>query len=442
VRKGIPTLTRLTDEVISRLAGLRQLRVIARTSVLRYQGADRSIPAIAAELGVARVLEGGIRRVDGRVRITVQLVDAGTQEAVWSEAYDASLEDVLGVQRDIAERVAAALQLRLEPGDRQTLAGAGSVDPDAYILYLRGRHFLNRRAEQSLHQAVASFQDAIRRDTSFAAAHASLAQAYMHLGNYGFAPAEHVFPQARRAAERALGLPGAPAEAHAVLALLYVAERDFARAEQAFLRALALRPNDATARHLYGFFLGIRGRTAAALRQVRFAQELDPLALPITSSLARLLTYAGETGAALEHLDAAILLEPAYPWTWCGLALAHTQRNEHDEAIRTAERSLELAPGQPRLRATLAALRARAGDDTPARQLLGEIEAAADPDAHAFELALIHAALDDPDRAFARLSRTRWSSEILFSLRTDPLLATLRSDRRYERLLRTLAVEP
>jgi eukaryotic-like serine/threonine-protein kinase len=432
----------LTDEMISRLAGLRQLRVIARTSVLRYQGTDRSIPAIAEELGVARVLEGGIRRVDDRVRITVQLVDASTQEAVWSEAYDSDLEDVLGVQRDIAERVAAALQLRLEPGDRQTLAGTDAVDPDAYLLYLRGRHFLNRRTEQPLHQAVASFQDAIRRDTSFAAAHASLAQAYLHLGNYGFAPAEHVFPQARRAAERALGLPGAPAEAHAVLALLYVAERDFARAEQAFLRALDIRPNDATARHLYGFFLGIRDRTADALREVRLAQELDPLALPITSSLARLLTYAGETGEAFEHLDAAIRLEPAYPWTWFGLALAHTQRNEHDEAIRSAERALELAPGQPRLRATLAALRARAGDDTPARQLLGEIEAAADPDAYAFELALIHAALNDPDRAFARLSRTRWNSETLFSLRTDPLLATLRFDRRYARLLRTLEIEP
>jgi eukaryotic-like serine/threonine-protein kinase len=431
----------LTDELISRLAGLSQLRVIARTSVLRYQGTDRSIPAIAAELGVARVLEGGIRRVDDRVRITVQLVDASTQEAVWSEAYDAELEDVLGVQRDIAERVAAALELRLEPGDRQTLAGTDAVDPDAYLLYLRGRHFLNRRTEQTLHQAVESFQDAIRRDTSFAAAYASLAQAYMHLGNYGFARAEQVFPQARRAAERALGLPGAPAEAHAVLALLYVAERDFASAEQAFLRALDLRPNDATARHLYGFFLGIRDRTAEALREVRFAQELDPLALPITSSLARLLTYAEETGEAFEQLDAAIRLEPAYPWTWFGLALAHTQRNAHDEAIRTAERALELAPGQPRVRATVVALRARAGDDAPARQLLSELEAAPDSDAYAYELALIHAALNDPDRAFARLSRTRWSSETLFSLRTDPLLATLRSDRRYARLLRTLGME-
>jgi eukaryotic-like serine/threonine-protein kinase len=432
----------LTDEMISRLAGLRQLRVIARTSVLRYRGTDRSIPAIAAELGVSRVLEGGIRRVGDRVRITVQLVDASTQEAIWSDVYDADLGDVLGVQRDIAERVAASLQLSLEPGDRQTLAGTGSVDPDAYILYLRGRHFLNRRTEQPLHQAVASFQDAIRRDTSFAAAHAGLAQAYMHLGNYGFAPAEHVFPQARRAAERALSLPAAPAEAHAVLALLYVAERDFASAEQAFLRALDLRPNDAMARHLYGFFLGIRDRTAEALREVRFAHELDPLALPITSSLARLLIYAGETAEAFEHLDAAIRLEPAYPWTWFGLALAHTQRNELDEAIRTAARALELAPGQPRLRATLAALRARAGDDTTARQLLGEMEAATDPDASAFELALIHATLNDPDRAFARLSRARWSSETLFSLRTDPLLATLRSDRRYALLLQALEIEP
>jgi eukaryotic-like serine/threonine-protein kinase len=432
----------LTDEMISRLAGLSQLRVIARTSVLRYQGADRSIPDVAAELGVVRLLEGGIRRVEDRVRITVQLVDASTQEALWSEAYDAELEDVLGVQRDIAERVAAALQLRLEPGDRQTFAVTGTVDPDAYLLYLRGRHFLNRRTEQALHQAVESFQDAIRRDTAFAAAHASLAEAYMHLGNYGFAPAEHVFPQARRAAERALGLPDGPAEAHAVLALLHVAERDFASAEQAFLRALALRPNDATARHLYGFFLGIRDRTAEALREVRLAQELDPLALPITSSLARLLTYAGETGEAFEHLDAAIRLEPAYPWTWFGLALAQTQRDAHGEAVRTAERALDLAPGQPRLRATLAALQARAGDDAPARQLLRELEAATEPDAYAYELTLVHAALGEIDPAFARLSRTRWSSETLFSLRTDPLLAPLRSDRRYTRLLRTLGMDP
>lgn len=423
----------LTEELIAQLSRLEGLRVIARSSVMSYRDPDRDLAGVAAALGVGSVIEGGVRRAGDRLRITVRLVDTGSHETLWSESYDAALVDMLAVQRDIAERVGAALRVRLAA--RPPPRVRAPVEPEAYTAYLRGRHVLNRRTEHALHQAVRYFQDAIRHDPDFAGARAGLAQALLHLGNYGFLPGHEVFERATREAERAIALDSTT-DAHTVLALLRVATLDFTGAEAAFRTAIESMPGDANTRHWYGFFLGMRGQIEEALRQVHVAHELDPLALPVISSLARLLVHAGDPESAVRLLESATELDPRYPWTWYGLAVAHAGAGRDGEAMAALDRALELSPDHPRLVATMVALHARTGQGERARDLLRGL----DPDgrrtpAPHFELSIAYAAVGDVDRALAGLERTSWTSEYLFSLRTDPFIAPLRDDPGYERLL-------
>jgi TolB-like protein/Tfp pilus assembly protein PilF/predicted Ser/Thr protein kinase len=430
----------LTEELIARLSRLSQVRVIARTSVMPYKGTGKAIAEIGRELAVAAVLEGSVRTFGGEVRVTVQLVDVESQAPLWSETYDAEAADVLRLQRDIAERVVGSLRLRLDPPERQTLRSPDTTSPEAHRLHLQGRHVLHRRTAASLEQSVRYFEEALGHDPSFAAAYAGLAEAWLHLGNYGIAPGPEAQRRARAAAERAIELDPATTEAFAVLGLLRMATLDFIGVEHAFQQALALNPSDATAHHWYGFFLGSQGRAEEGIRSVRRARDLDPLALPVVSTLARLLVHVGETAAARGELESAIDLDPSYPWTWYSLALAYAVDGRLDEAMFGLEQALDRLPGQPRLLSAKAALHARAGMPGPAREILHELAAGADPVARAYELAVVHAALGEMDESFDWLRQVTWSSEHLFSVRTDPLLAPLRGSARYEKFIEQLGL--
>jgi hypothetical protein len=285
----------MTEALIAELAQIRALRVISRTSAMRYKGTQKLLPEIARELEVDAVVEGSVLRSEGRVRITAQLVDAATDRHLWAESYEREVEDVLALQREVAGAIVREVQVQLTPQESERLSKARPVAPAAYEAYLQGRHHWNRRTPDSLLRAIERFEAALALDPDYAPASAGLAGCYVVLPalSIGAVSPGHAMPKARAAALRALELDDSLAEAYASLAyelLLY--EWDWRGAEARFQRALALDANDATTHFWYAVFLAARGRMEDALSSVGRARNLDPVSPIIHSGVAWIHHFA------------------------------------------------------------------------------------------------------------------------------------------------------
>ncbi|MCI4372046.1 MAG: adenylate/guanylate cyclase domain-containing protein [Thermoplasmata archaeon] len=298
----------LTEEIITELSRIASLRVIARTSVMRYKGVTKSVREIGAELRVGYVLEGSVRKAGNRIRITTQLIDAATEEHLWADRFDRELADIFAVQADIASSVAEALDLRLRP----TPAAARVAPPnvEAYTLYLRGRFLWNQRTSASVQEAMHRFEEAIAIDPSFPLAHSGLADCYSILVDRGVISDEEGIPKARAEAEQGLALDSSSAEVHASLGLVLTHSSDFRRAEQELRAAIALNPGYAIAHHWLHLVLLSGGRVEEAVREMRAAEELDPLS-PIVLNSAGLLSWiSGHPEEGLRKLERALELAP------------------------------------------------------------------------------------------------------------------------------------
>ena len=305
----------MTDEVIARLARIPDLKVISRTSTMRYRDTDKGPREIGRELGVATLLESSLRREADRIRISARLLDARTERTLWAETFDRELEDVLALQSELAERIAESLGRAM--GGVEALASAEHTpavgDVAAYELYLRGRFFWNRRDPEGLDRAVALLEDAVAMDPGFARAHAALADAFVVLPYHTDAATVASHERAREAAERALDLEPTLGEAHAALAFVHTTLWEWARAEEEFLRALELAPGYATGHQWYAAFLVAEGRIPEGLAAIRHARSMDPLSLMINDELGLILYVAGEMEAALEQFESTAELEPGFP---------------------------------------------------------------------------------------------------------------------------------
>jgi Tfp pilus assembly protein PilF len=270
----------MTEELISHLSKLRALRVIARTSVMQYKGTGKGIADIGRELQVGTILEGSVRTAANQVRITAQLIEVPNQTHLWSMEYDRAFQDIFAIQRDIATRVAKALQVELLGAEKDQLEKPGTANLEAYTLYLKGLYHLNRPAKGGLEKSKVYFEQALAADPNYALAYAGLAEYYNILPWNSPTPPQEAYPKARVAAEKALELDDTLAEAYAALAyskMLY--SYDWGGAEQAFTRALALTPNSAKVQSNYGYYLRGMGRWEEAIAALRRALELDPLSL-------------------------------------------------------------------------------------------------------------------------------------------------------------------
>lgn len=333
----------LTEALINRLARVEDLRVISRTSALRYKDAQRPLPEIARELGVEAVLEGSVLQAGGRVRISVQLLDAIRDETLWAQEYERELGDILGLQAEIARAVARAVALRLTSDEAARLAASGSVDFDAYRLYLLGRFHINRRTIEDLEESVELLGRAIDIDPGFAPAHAALADAYILLSTYYARPPAEAFPEARAAAEEALALDPLLSEAHASLGMVSMAlEWDFAAAEASYRKALELAPGNATAHQWYGELLSVLGRHEEAVAQGRRAWQLDPLSPIINAALGQRLNAAGRWRGALDQFAATLELEPRFAWIHRERAYAFVQLGDVESALAERIREMEV----------------------------------------------------------------------------------------------------
>jgi TolB-like protein/Tfp pilus assembly protein PilF len=425
----------MTEALITELSRIRALRVISRTSAMRYKSTDKSLPEIAGELGVDAVVEGSVLRVGDRVRVATQLIDASTDRNLWAESYDRDLRDVLALYSDVARAVTREIEVTLTPAEVSRMSEAGTVLPEAYEAYLRGRYHLNKYAPDEVERAVSYFERAIEAEPRYAAAYAGLAESYNWLGTafLGEPPASSR-RKAVAAARRALTIDPSLAEAHTALGWAEFSASDVDGAERAFQRALELAPNSSEAHRLYAYFVASQGELDEAVRQARMAVDLDPVSVIAQTALGHMLLVAGRNDEGLAELDRALELDPRFMFALQlrGVSLLH--RGRVSEAVSSFE-SITAAPGGSSAVAVagLGCAYVGAGDTPKAKELLKGLLARSDaqyvPQA---PIAWLYSCLGENDeaigwlqRAFAErpvtlrlVLRTWWSRDDPF--RTDP----------------------
>ncbi|MFL5493192.1 MAG: protein kinase domain-containing protein [Gemmatimonadales bacterium] len=436
--------TGISEDVSSQLAGLSGIRVVAHTSARAVAMRTTEPREIGAALGVAALLEGSVRRAADQIRVTARLVDARTGAQLWTEDYDRTLRNVLGIQREIAEHIAAALNATLTPGEKAGLGERRTVDPEAYRLYLLGRHHFARYTPPAMRRSIAYFEQAIARDSGFAPAYAALADAQVFLVLWGRARPNDLMPAARAAAARALRVDSTLGDAHTALGLIAAAyDWDWGAAEARFRRAIALSPNSAFAYMWYGsFVLSPLGRYDEALAQLRRAQELDPVSLPVRYNLGARYYDARRFKDAVVEFQRALELDPGFApaRTWLGFAYAGLGR--YDDAIHQMEQAVP--DSAMTSNAVLGAVYAWAGQRDRARVILRSLVARAGREyVHPMDFSLLYAALGQRDEAFRWLRRAyEERSFLLIWINVATWYDGIRDDPRFAVLVRDVGLVP
>jgi len=430
----------LTDEVIADLGGLNpeRLGVIARTSAMVYKQTNKNIRQIARELGVDYVLETSVREGPGQIRFTAQLIRTQDQTHVWAQNYQRSMSDILAMQSDLARTVAEQIRVKLPQAVVARLASQHPVSPDAYDAYFRGRYFWNKRTTEAMRTAERYFQQAIQADPAFAPSYAGLADCYQVMVNLNQMSPEEGFSRAKAAAERALQLDGALAEAHTSLASIkgdY--EWDWQGAESGYRRAIELNPNYATAHHWYGDFLAGTGRIEEGMAEMRKAQELDPLSPVIRVSAANMYCLLDRCSEAIQELQRTLDTFPDFVEAHEALAEIYGYLGRYEQSVAELGKEHEPPLGHVQVLRGFAA--AKAGRTQEAVEIVRQIEAqTAEPHAN-YWAAIVYTGLGDKERAFARLESARQARDPYMPyLRSALPLKDLSPDPRLAELLRRM----
>jgi eukaryotic-like serine/threonine-protein kinase len=433
----------MTDALITTLAQIRALRVISRTSVMRYKGARKSLPEIARELSVDAVVEGTVLRSEGRVRIATQLIHAATDTHLWARQYETDLRDVLTLQSQVARAIADEIRIQLSPHERSRLAVGRPVNPGAYETFLKGRHFWYKRSPDALKKAVEYLQQAVASDPGFALAHAGLADGYVSLGwdLFGLAPPSETYPQAKQAAQKALELDPNCGEAHAAAGWIAAGfDWDWTAAERAFKRAIELQPQYGPVHIWYSHFLRAMDRTEESLAESRRALECDPLGLVLNMHLGWHHIYSRRYDRAVEQLLKTLELDRTFITAHMFLGQAYELLGAFSDSIAHYEKAVELSQRHAPYLAELGHGQAAAGRRADAMATLDElIQLSSRQYVSARGIAEIYLALDDRGNAFSWLEqafsqRNGW----LIHMRENPRYDRIRSDPRYLNLIRRL----
>ena len=427
------------EEILTRLAKIADLKVIARTSTERYKSAPVNLREIAEQLGVANVLEGSVQKAANQVRVNVQLINAATQTHLWAESFDRKLTDIFAVESDIATTIAETLQAKLTGSEKTAIAKRPTTNTEAYELYLKGRFFWNKRTGADLRTAIEYFNQALGKDPSYALAYAGLADSYVLLNTYGAASPADSQPQAKAAAKKALELDDTLAEAHTSLAnALNAYDFDFERALKEFERAIQLNSNYATARqwHADGPLLAL-GQFDRTIAEGKRAIELDPLSLVINADLGTDYFYARRYDEAIAQLRKTIEMDPRFYLAHWDLGVVWQSKGQLNEAIAEYSKAVELND-DPYVLALLGQAYARTGQREEAQKILARLsEEAKSRYVHAYSFALIYLALGDKERAIDEMERAyreRAGNDIAF-IKVDPMLDDLRGNPRFEALV-------
>jgi TolB-like protein/Tfp pilus assembly protein PilF len=429
------------EALISDLASIHALRVVSRTSVVRYRDTNKSLPEIAGELNVDAVIEGSVFRSDEHVRITALLVDAGSDRQLWASSYEGDMRDILRLQRTTAQAIVNEIKVSLTSEERDRLATAQSLDPQAYEAYLRGRQSLNERIV-GLERGIEFFERSLGEDPNFALAHAGLAECYALQAAWGIRDGREVFPKAKVAASRALQIDPALADAHLFLAFVLSSfDFDWIAAEAEYRRALELSPNSPWAHHYFGYFFVSMGRYDEALSELRLATQLDPFSLNIEAHLGEAFRYARRFDESVDWLERLLAKDGEYGLTRLFLGDAYIGKDRYSEAVSQYQAAVRVSNGSSYARAALAAAYALNGQRTEAREVLKELEAEhTSKYVSPFRIALIHLALNEKERALDWLDTAFQERNEITYLRAEPMLEPLRADSRFQELVRRVGL--
>jgi TolB-like protein/tetratricopeptide (TPR) repeat protein len=427
------------DEILTRLAKVADLKVIARTSTQKFKSAPTDLREVAKQLDVTNILEGSVQKANDQVRVNVQLINALTNAHLWAEIYDRKLTDIFAVESDIAKTIADQLQAKLTGSEKQMMAAQPTTDTTAYELYHKGRSLWGKRTGDNIPKAIAFFEQAIARDPNYALAYAGLASAYILSPFYTGADRREAGSKAKEAALKALRLDPNLAEAHAALGkVLFFSEIDLAGATREYKRAIELKPNDADAHHWFSNdSLAALGQFDEAIAEGKRSVELDPLSIVINADLGETFFYARRFDESVAQLRKTLEIDPTSFYAHYNLGIALQAKGDLSGAITEYEKAKQLSDN-PAVATFWAQAKAHAGDKDAARRMLSELDQISQHrEVVGYLRALLYLSLNNKDEALRWLEQgyeERDGSNICW-INVDPLLDSLHGDPRFEALV-------
>ncbi len=435
----------MTDQLITNLAQISALKVISRTSAMRYKGTKKSLPEIARELHVDAVVEGAVMWVGGRVRISAQLIEAPTDYHLWAASYERDLRDVLSMQEEVTRAIASEIRVNLSAQEQARLASTRPIDPEAYRLYLKGRYYWYKLTPEGLQKAIECFQQALEKDPAYALAYAGLADTYDSLAFFTVLPPREVMPKAKAAAVKALEIDDNLAEAHVSLGWAgFTYDLDWPAAGKHLERAVVLNPAYPVAHSFYSLYLGALGRSEEGLTEAKRALDLDPVSPAILHYVVVQLYLARRFDEAIEECRKTLELDSNFTPARGVLGHVYAAKGMYREALAEYEKYATLSGGSPGSTAFMGYAHARLGQRSQALRVLDQLGAAAKQKyVPALSFAMVYLGLGEKEQAFLWLEKAydeRTNS--LAYLKVQAIWDPLRSDPRFADLVRRIGLPP
>ncbi|MBA3770082.1 MAG: hypothetical protein H0X08_06260 [Blastocatellia bacterium] len=435
----------MTETLISSLSQLPNLSVKARSSVFRYKGKEADSQTIGKELNVQAILNGRVVQRGQELILYVELVEAGTENSLWTQTYNKTMTNLVALQSEIARDVADKLKVKLSGADEQRLTKNYTQNAEAYQLYLKGRYHVQRSMRAESQTGIVYFQQAIAADPAYALAYVGLADAYRVLSLGGELPSSELFPKAKAAAEKAIELDANLAEAHTALgSTLFFFDWDWKGAERELARALELDPKSGDAHGAYAFFLSNMGRHEEAIREIKLSRELDPLNLRLGALEAQYLIHAGRVDEALVRLQKTFELDPNFWLAHLFASSAYIEQGRFVEAEAEARKAEELTDASTHPTGFVGYALAKGGKQAEARIVLEKLlELSRQRYVSPYSVALIYNGLDDKEQTLAWLERGyRERTALMTFLKVEPKWNNLHGDPKFQDLMRRMAFLP
>jgi TolB-like protein/Flp pilus assembly protein TadD len=433
----------MTDELLTELGQINSLRVISRTSVMRYKGVHKPLPEIARELNVDGIVEGTVLKQGDEVRVTAQLVYAPSDRHLWAQSYRGDLRQMLALQSDVANAIATQIRLELRPHERVAVSKDRVLNPKAYESYLRGRLLLNRRTPASLQEAIHLFRAAAAEDPDYGAPLAAMAGSYLLLQQYGAKSSAETLPYAAQAAQQALQLDAMLSGAHAALAVIHSDyEWDWKKAKSEFKRSIDANPNDATAHQWYAEFLAAQGRTADAAAEIQLAQGLDPLSPIIDVVSGEIAFFARDYDRTIAVCRKALAKDSGFAPAYSFIGLAYTQKGDYAAAAEHLKKAVALSHESPMSTSFLGAVYALSGRRQDAESIrVRLVQESARRYVSPVDLAILDIELGARGRAVADIGRAGTAHDhwVTF-IKVDPRLDGIRAETGFATLVRHLGL--
>ncbi|TMI86106.1 MAG: tetratricopeptide repeat protein [Bacteroidetes bacterium] len=433
----------LTEELITNLSRLKEIRVISRTTSMLYKATTKDVKTIGKETGVSYILEGSVRRFKNDLRITAQFIDANKDLHIWAETFRGKMEDIFDIQETVSVKIVEALRMQLPGKEKKKLQKRYTENSEAYQLYLQGRYSWNKRNEEGSNTASRYFEKALEKDPNYALAWAGLADTYSLMGEYTNISRRELYPKQMEAVSKALELDSNLAEAHISLAIsLMLNEWDWKNSEKEYKIGLELNPNYATGHHWYAEWLLYNSRFEEALNEISLATELDPVSQGILKDKGIHFYYSRQYDEAIDLGKKTLELDPNFVPAHRLLSLAYQGKGLFNKAIAENQRWGELTGNKVKTEVALVQIYAAAGYKQEVEKMLKLIDTKKLGGNDYRGMATIYAGLGDTDNAFKWLEKSfEKHEESLCSLKIDPKMDPLHNDPRFTDLLKKIGLD-